>query len=346
MELTHSVYERLLLHARTCSMMGSPLYGSMMEAAAREYERGGALRELLDEHANRSRIGLRLFGALHLRAIDGSAPALAAHLPSTGGDGDAVAAWHAALQFVEGERERVATLMERTPQTNEVARSMPLLSAFLAAAARAQLPMRIFEIGASAGLNLRWDRYCYSGSNWSWGDPSSRLHLQNRERSGAPEHLDAAVPIVERRGCDLHPLDPGDPADARELLSFVWPDQLERFRRLDAALAIARDLPVAIDAADGIEWIGRIAPQPDTLTVVMHSVITEHMPHDAREGLRAAIAALGNRAASNAPVAWVRMEQEAGGRYQTRVKLWPYDDDLSIASSDGHAQDIEWVATA
>lgn len=322
--------------------MGSALYGAMLQAAARDYDRGGAVCGLLDEHAHRSRLALRLFGALHLLALDGSAPELAAHFPSTGGDADADAAWRAAVRLIERDRARIVALMERTPQTNEAARSMPLLAAFLTAAARAQLPLRIFEIGASAGLNLRWDRYCYHGSNWSWGDPSSQLHLRNRCKSGAPEHPDAAVRVVERRGCDLHPLDVRDAADRRELLSFVWPDQLERFERLGAALSIAQTVPVPIDAADGIEWIGGIAPQHGALTVAMHSVITEHMPNDARERLRAAIAALGLRASADAPVAWIRMEPAERG-YETRLTLWPGGEDILIARSDGHAQDIEWA---
>ena len=311
MDVAYSIPERLLRQSLSCGAMGSAMYETMLRSAAAQYER--------------------------------SASELAAHLPSTGGDGDADAAWRVSVAIIEREYERVAKLIERTPQTNEVARSMPLSAACLAAAARAQVPLRLFEVGSSAGLNLRLDRYHYRGMNCSWGDPSSRLQLQNRQKSGSPAHLGATAQIIERRGCDLHPLDAGNDADQRELLSFVWPDQLERFGRLRAALTIAREMPVKIEAADGIEWIGGIAPQIGALTVIMHSVITEHMSSDACNELQSTIAALGARATATAPVAWIRMEP-GERRYDTRLTSWPGGEECAIARSDGHAQDIAWMA--
>ena len=45
-------------------------------------------------------------------------------------------------------------------------------------------PLRLLEIGASAGLNLRWDRYCYSAPNASSGDRRSpvRFDVASRRR--------------------------------------------------------------------------------------------------------------------------------------------------------------------
>ena len=52
---------------------------------------------------------------------------------------------------------------------------MPLLAAFAWLSARFEMPFRLREVGASAGLNLRFDRYRYDGGNWQWGDARSSL---------------------------------------------------------------------------------------------------------------------------------------------------------------------------
>ena len=341
----HSVPERLLRQADMCTSMGSRLYGELLRAAVADFAARGPTFTLYDdpERAALSRIGIRLMGALHYLALDGSEPDLARHLPSTGGDGNAYAAWGAARDIMQRRLVGIEHLVNRTPQTNEVARSMPLMAGFLAIADRTRMPLRIFEIGASAGLNLRWDSYRYVGDGWSWGRADSPLVLRNRAEPGFPKHLGARVEICERRGCDLNPLDASDPAAGRELLSFTWADQTERFDRLRAALEIARAVPVTIDRADGVAWIReRVVPMDGATTVVVHSVVTEHLSHDVRAALRAQIEACGSSAASDAPFAWLRMEPDEGA-YTTRITLWPGNEDCAIAASDGHAQGLRWL---
>ncbi len=51
------------------------------------------------------------------------------------------------------------------------------------------MPLRLLEVGASAGINLRWDRYRYEADEFSWG-PASPLTI-SFELSGAeliPDH--------------------------------------------------------------------------------------------------------------------------------------------------------------
>jgi hypothetical protein len=336
------VERALLSQAATCAEYGSPFYGALLTLAAADYRAGGPTRTFLEADPYRttfSRVGIRLMGALQYRAMDGSSPGLAAHFPSTGGDGDAAAAWREARALLATDGGRLAELYERTPQTNEVARAMPLFAGLQAIVAATSLPVVLLDVGTSAGLNLRLDRFRYVGDGWSSVDPASALVLRNAT------HLDVEPRIVERAGCDLHPLDVRVERDRRELRCFVWPDQRERFERLDAAIAIARDVPAELEEADFLEWIPRRAvPKDGVVTVIMHSVVTEHLPPAVIERMRRTIEDACSAATRTAPMAWLRLEPDEAPRYGTRVTLWPWGSHFSIARSDGHAQSIEWTA--
>ena len=344
MEFTYSIPERLRLAGRICASMGSLFYGDLFVHAATAYDSDGPLKGLLDRHMHRARVGLLLGGAAHFRALHGDAPAIAAHFPSTGGDGDAASAWQAIEADIAANSAIYNDLLAMNVQTNEVARAMPILGALLTVADATRMPLRIFEVGSSAGLLLNLDRYRYSGEKWSWGDPDAAVHLRNRCVDGAPQHLDADLDIGERRGCDVHPLHLSDPVHADRLLSFVWPDQQERLDRLRAAISVARLHPVEIDCADAISWIGDVAlPRMGMCTVGLHTVVTEHLSADTRERLRDSMYALGREASREGPFAWVRMEPpEQKVSYETSVTLWPSGEQLFIARSDGHAQDLQW----
>lgn len=342
MDVARVVPQDLAGLGESCTRMGSPFFGTILRAAAAAYEKDSTLSKLLDRHADRPRIGLRLGGAAHYRALRGLAPEVAAHYPSTGGDGDARAAWNAILADIHANSQAYDVLLERHVQTNEVARAMPLLGAMLAFAYVSRLDVRVFEIGSSAGLLLNFDRYRYRGDGWTWGEERSPVQLQNGTASGAPQYLDAPLRVIERHGCDLHPLNANAADDADTLLSFVWPDQRERFERLRAALRVAREHPLHVVQGDGIAW-ARMAAQRrhGAATVLFHTVITEHMAADTTARLTETIEELAAHATPGAPFAWIRMEPAEKG-YDTRLTCWPGGDELLVARSDGHAQHLRW----
>lgn len=323
--------------------MGSALYGELLALAADDYRAGGTVAAVLDADVSRSRLGIRLMAALHYLALAGDAE-LAARFPSTGGDGDAGALWAVARRRFASEATIVEALIGRTPQTNEPARAMPLMAGFCALAARYRLPLRIFEIGASAGLNLCWDFFAYDGGSWTFGGPSA-LALRNSIASGVPAHLDASPEVAERRGCDVHPLEASSAVDRMELTSFVWADQTERIARLRAALEVAMEHPVEVDRADMLAWIPRVAtPTAGYLTVIAETVVSEHLPEAVRHDLAQTIHVQGALATSDAPFAWLRMEPR-DRQYQTEYFTWPggRPEGVRIATSDGHAQSIAWT---
>jgi hypothetical protein len=332
----------LELQARACEAMGSPFVATFLRAACDDYCGGSRVRDLLDAHATYSRPGLRLSATFHYLALAGE-PTLSRHYPSVAGDGDALRAWHAASAIFDRDPELVERLFRENVQTNESLRSMPILGAFLHLAGAFELPIRVFEIGASAGFNARFDRYRYVGDDWRWGDDDSPLVLQNRILSGRPTNLDARLAIVERRACDAHPIDVTDARSVRRLESFVWPDQLDRLQRLRAAIAVATVVTLEVEPESFATWLPRnVEPFDGHLTVVLQSVVEEHLSSPERIELHAAVGRIGRKASAKAPFAYVRMEQE-GVAYETTVRTWSPESSTTICRSDGHAQDIQWM---
>src|SRR5689334_5006010 len=172
-----SIPERLRWQGEWCVRLGSPMYGDLLERAAADCERGGPCAALLEGHEDDplgSALPLRFLGAVHRLVLSGRAPQLAAFYPSAGGDRvDAGERWAAFLGTLEHRADAVRELTEHGVQTNEVGRAVALLGGFLLIGQETRLPLRLLEIGTSAGLNLRFDRYRYEWEDTVFGDPSS-----------------------------------------------------------------------------------------------------------------------------------------------------------------------------
>jgi hypothetical protein len=338
------VADLLRTQAGYCRQIGSPLYGELLERAADDAEAGGPAWSVLSGHEDDSfTVGIALMGAAHRLVLEGRAPELAARFPSTDGDGDAERAWPAFRDLLERRRDDVRELLERVPQTNEVGRAAALLGGFLTVSRETGLPLRLLELGASAGLNLRWDRYRYEGADGAWGDPDSAVRFPDAFVEGHPP-LEQTVHIAERRGCDRDPVDPLAPEGRMTLLSYVWPDQPERFRRLEAALDVAASVPVTVDRADAVDWLeAQIAQsRPGTATVVFHSIVMLYLDDDERARLRRLLESAGERASSDAPIAHLAMEA-AGEHADVRLRLWPGGQERVLAHAGYHGPPVRWL---
>ena len=225
-----------------CANFGSAFYGDLCRLIAADLS--GQVRALLAPWRGLSfkalmeaAVSLRFLGALHDLALSGDDPTLAATFPPTGADADA--AWQATREALAARPDRFAAFMTHEPQTNEVRRAACLLPGFLQVAAETALPLRCFEIGASAGLNQLWHRFGYDlGAAGRWGDPTAPLQLDSAWTGPAPA-LSAAVRVAESRACDRRPIDLADAAQRRRLKAYLWPDQTERLARFDAAAGMA-----------------------------------------------------------------------------------------------------------
>ncbi len=327
-----------------CREIGSELYARLLDRILERVHDPGPVRDLLAPHAADSfgsALALRFLGAVHRVVLEGRAPELGSHYPSVGGTPgpgleDA---------FEATVAEHVAELAVRIAdgvQTNEVGRSASLLGALLEVASLG-LPLRVFEAGASAGLNLRWDYYRYEAGGTAFGDPASPVRFVDSWTSSAPR-LDQPCLVVERRGCDRSPIDATTEDGRLTLRSYVWPDLVERFTRLDAAIEVARRVPAPVDAADAPGWVAeRLArPAPGTSTVVMHSIVQQYLGREARQAMIDAIVAAGAAASPDAPLAWVRMEPGHDGA-EVRCTIWPAGEERLLAISGYHGPPIRWV---
>lgn len=323
--------------------MGSPFTAELIRAALDDYLGDGPVRHLLDAYPSYRRPGLNLAAALQHLALAGE-PTLSQYYPSRDGNGDARAAWAAGRDILARDRNRFERMFMGAVQTNEVGRSTPVLGASLYLAAHFDLPLRIFEIGASAGLNLHFDRYRYDETGWSWGSVGSPLILRNRTSSGRPNHLHAPLSVVERHGCDLNPIDLSDEDGRLRLQSFVWPDQTDRCDQLQAAIDVATATPVQISAEGFLTWLNReVTCRAGYVTVVLHTVVEEHLSRRERDDLRGTVAALAEQSSSKAPLAEIGMELKAGS-YVTNVRVWSDStSETMICTSDGHARNIVWA---
>ena len=142
-----------------------------------------------------------------------------------------------------------ALILTRSTQTNEVGRLAVLVPALSQVADRAGRPVALLELGASAGLCLHPDRYDYvwrpAGALTGSGGPTLGCSVR-----GPVPVPSAHLRVGWRGGIDLNPLDVRDEDDTAWLRTLVWPEQEERRRRLDAAVAVARREPPSIVRAD------------------------------------------------------------------------------------------------
>jgi hypothetical protein len=338
--------EVVAFQADACGTVGSRLYEQILRGVLDDLGRGGVTARLLaarDDDPFGSALALRLLGAVHRIVLEGRAPALAALYPSTGGDpaaGDAVAT------FLDTTREHEAEVARRIGdgvQTNEVGRSAALVGGYAAVARRTGLPLRVLEVGASAGLNLRFDEYAYDTGVASCGPQGSPLRFAG-VWEGAPPELPERFEVAERRGCDRHPIDPTTEDGRLTLLSYVWPDQVERIGRLEAALAIARHVPVNIDQADAADWIEAQlrAAAPGQATVVVHSIVLQYLPPERRRRLRAVLEGAGRSATVDAPLAWLRMEPATDEAADVRLTCWPGGEEELLATAGYHGPPVRW----
>jgi hypothetical protein len=271
-----------------------------------------------------SALALRLMGAVHRLVLSGEAPELTSH-----------DAWPTFLDILRDRLDTLRELVERPVQTNETARCAALLGGFLEIARVTRQPLRLLEVGASAGLNLAFDRYGYELGDERWGAEDSPVTI-SAALTGRPP-LESPIQVASRAGCDRSPLDPRNPDDRLTLASYVWADQPERLARLEAALELASDAGVSVERAGAADWVADQLREetPGVTGVVFHSIVMQYLPDDERKRFEGAVRSAPGR------IAWLRMEP-ADELTDVRLTIFPDGDERLIARAGYHGDPVLW----
>jgi len=346
---------RFRSQADACEGLGSPLYARLMRHAADDVVRGGVIARVCagyEQHPVEWLLALRVFAAVHRLVLGGRAPELARHYPSARVGGvrpDPDAAWPAFRGAVETYAAEIRADLHRPPQTNEVGRSAPLVGGLLRLVEQVGgLPVRLYEIGASAGLNLRADHFRFEfPDGTAWGPAGSPVVLRNPWRGPRPP-LDARVRLVERQGCDPAPVDPTTPEGWRWLAGWVWPDDVIRLGRLSAAVEVARRVPAPVVTALAGDYLAGVAPRAGHLTVVWHSVVWQYLDGTERAAVTAHLERAGRAAHHQAPFAHLSMEPrtapDGSTEFAVSARLWPGGGQRVLGSAAAHGVPVTWRA--
>jgi hypothetical protein len=336
----------------TLADLGSPFTGELLRRVGQDIAADGPFAvvtapwaDLRGRALHQGAVPIRLAGALHDLALEGAEPEVTAGYPAANPETDWAGLWPALASAAERHGARLTAFMGHEPQTNEVRRSAALLGGFLTVAARTGLPLRTFELGASAGLNQSWDRFAYRLGEVAWGDPESPLTIPTEWR-GPPPPLAASVHVLARRACDRRPTDLSSPGQRRRLTAYIWADQIDRLERLERAISIALACGVHVEEADAAAWTeAHAAPEPGAATVVYHSVFWQYLPPETQARLSAALQASGERATAAAPFAWLRLEPPPEDVSDMRIllTLWPGGETRQLGRAHPHGAWIEWA---
>ena len=301
------------------------------------------MADLLAPHADEpsgSVPSLRLAGSLHRLVLEGKAPELASYYPSVGGTAPPAEVWPVAERTCREQFAELQRLVALPVQTNEVGRAAALYGALALLGGR----VRLLEIGASAGLNLRCDHFAYDVADGVvLGDPTSDVHLV-RPWEGTTPPYDVVPEVVERRGCDPAPVDPATTEGRLTLTSYVWGDQVDRLARLRGALAVAAQVPATVEHAGALGFLSReLAALPGGVTtVVWHSVVWQYVAPAEQRAVDALFEQVGDGATEAAPLARVSLEPErvGGGDFIFRVHLrrWPLASGCTWRTPSGTAR--------
>jgi hypothetical protein len=345
MSLSASIGDTFRYQIVDCRELGSPFTATVLQILLENIEADGSLATALADWQGNPRadaLPIRLAGALHALVLSGAQPQLARCYP--GGDQEDPAALRAAINMViDQEQAHIARYLAHPPQTNETLRSAVLLGGFMTIARETGLPLRLLEIGASAGLNTIWDKFRYRLGKTGVGPATSPVLLETDWHGELP---DLQMPkVVSRAACDQSPIDLKDLAQRLRLRSYIWADQQARLARLVGAISLALAENVQVEKADAAEWLARhlALPAVDAVTVIYHSVMWQYLLPATRQRLRD----LMQEAGKGRPLAWLRFEPDSkSGAFELRLTLWRDDvsDDRLLATGHPHGAAVHWLS--
>ncbi len=351
-----AVCENFSSQSKICQQMGSPFYAQLLSELAELISQNranhvGDTFAAWPGNAKQDAVALRFVAALHYLVITKADSDLQAIYPPQQSLIGAPRT-NALLRSINRHQDFIIDYIKSPPQTNEVGRSVVLLGGFLEIAKRFGPELDIFELGASAGLNMAFDRYFYQTESWQWGDPGSNVSFKPNWSGNAPPL--GPLKIQQRSACDLSPIDLASQKD--RLLSYVWPDQIERMQRTIGAISYAADRSLKIERSEASEWLldqcllnQRLLESSGEQTVqrprvFFHSIIWQYFNRTQKADFRANMNKLANQASNSSPLIWMRLEPAADKQHaELTITVWPGQSEHHLADSGFHGEWVRWL---
>ncbi len=248
--------------------------------------------------------------------------------------------------FVERyESELVKLVRTRGTQTNVVRRCSALLPMMSIAARESGQPLALIDLGASAGINLNFDRYRYEywrggALSAEWGDADSAVLLESEVRGGAMPELAAGIEVVSRVGVDINPIDLKDAEQLRWLQALIWPEHVGRHQLLLSAAAELERSPVTLHRGDAAVYVGPLIDvAPIDAALVVYSTIALYQFGEAG---RAKVERTLRQKSRRRPIWFVTLEGSPSQVTLTRYRDGEGEREV-YADASPHAWWIDWA---
>jgi hypothetical protein len=287
---------------------------------------------------------LRLAGGFHHLLLTGDDHRL---VPVYGGDVTDQSEVDRIVATVTSDHDaRLLPWLDGPPQTNEAGRSASFMAGLLWLTDKIGSRFEINEIGASAGINTMMDRYHYDLNGVKAGPEISPMQIKPKWRGASPPRAD--IDLVSIQGCDQAPVDLSDRHAALRVKSYVWPENLERLTRMDAAIALAAEKRPDVVKADALDWVEQrlAAPQMDgVVRVINHSIVWQYIPEERRAMITHSIEKAGEQATARRPLAWMMLETNRETfKHELSIKFWPGPDEWNLlAEAQAHGSWVQWL---
>ncbi len=300
--MSDAARERLREHFRNVSATEGRGYAPLYEALGARIADDDWMLALLEAAPAPNRRPIQLFAAVHDLVLDDPSTPLAQWYGSVAGERRRTDdAWPTFAAYCRAHEAALReTIALRTVQTNEIGRSAVLYPLLQSIAARVARPLLLVDVGASAGLNLYADRYAYRyAPGGERGARDATVRIDAQVRGTRPTPPDSGRPAIAARiGIDREPIDVADGRATRWLRACVFADNVERARRLDAALALARAEPPRMLSGEPHERLAEAfatADASDAYPVVFHTWVTTYMTPEERRAFHDSLQSLGAR---------------------------------------------------
>ena len=262
---------------RECKAVSSLYYRLALDVAQNQY-----LLQLASKARARQPIPNLFFGAVHYLLLLEPTQELAQYYPSitkNSSNGIPLAAF---LDFCKNrETELIQLLQNRIVQTNALNRTaylMPIASSRFSDCSG----LNLVDIGSSSGLTMNFDQYQYT-YNDELKIGEGRVQIKSKILEGALPVFKEVVKVKRKIGIDQNPLDLRNADNATWLKALIWPDLTARFRRMEAAIALAAATNYALLAGSTIDDFRTVIdqlPSEEPLLVYHTHVLYQFSPSE------------------------------------------------------------------